>query len=161
MTIIYIFGIVYGLAMLFILIYSLAQAHLLYHFLAYRKSTPAFRTGTLAGLPLVTVQLPIYNERYVVERLIESVAALNYSPDKLQIQILDDSTDQTSGLILTKIKNYPELDIEYLHRSDRQGYKAGALKDGLEKAKGEFVAVFDADFVPDPDFLMKVLPHFA
>jgi cellulose synthase/poly-beta-1,6-N-acetylglucosamine synthase-like glycosyltransferase len=161
MTIVYIFGIVYGLAMLFVLVYSLAQAHLLFHFIRYRKCPPpSFRPAVLEDLPLVTVQLPIYNERYVVERLIESVVALNYPLDKLQIQILDDSTDATCDLILNKIKEYPEIDIQYHHRKNRCGYKAGALKEGLEKAKGEFTAIFDADFVPDPDFLLKTLPHF-
>jgi len=161
MTIVYIFGFVYGLAMLFVLVYSLAQAHLLFHFIRYQKYPPPFRPAELEDLPLVTVQLPIYNERYVVERLIESVVALHYPLDKLQVQILDDSTDATCDLILNKIKEYPEIDIQYLHRSDRRGYKAGALKQGLEKAKGEFVAIFDADFVPDPDFLLNTVPHFA
>jgi len=161
MTIIYIFGFIYGLAMFFILVYSLAQAHLLFHFLRYQKHPPAFRTTAFDDLPMVTVQLPVYNERYVVERLIESVAALNYPLDKLEIQILDDSTDLTGDLIRNKIKEHPELDIQYLHRSDRRGFKAGALKEGLKKAKGEFTAIFDADFVPDPDFLLKTLPHFA
>lgn len=163
MIVIYIFGFLYGLAMLFILVYSLAQAHLLSHFVRY-KNKLNLPVPTIVGneyLPLVTVQLPVYNESYVVERLIDAVTAFNYPADRLQIQILDDSTDLTCDLILNKTEDYPELDIQYLHRSDRQGFKAGALKEGLEKAKGEFIAIFDADFVPDPDFLLKTLPHFA
>lgn len=160
MIVIYIFGFLYGAAMLFILVYSLAQAHLLYHFLRHKNKhcgSPALRNE---DLPVVTVQLPIYNERYVVDRLLEAVMALHYPPDKLEIQVLDDSTDLTSELIISKIKEYPTLDIQYLHRTIRDGYKAGALEEGLKKAKGEFVAIFDADFVPDPDFLLKTLPHF-
>lgn len=163
MIVVYTFGLLYGLAMLFILVYSLAQAHLLSHFVRHKtKSDPPVSTIVAnEHLPLVTVQLPIYNESYVVERLIDAVAAFNYPADRLQIQILDDSTDLTCGLILNKIEDYPELDIQYLHRTGRQGFKAGALKEGLEKAKGEFIAIFDADFVPEPDFLRKTLLHFA
>ena len=160
MIVIYIFGFIYGAAMLFILIYSLAQAHLLFHFIRHKNQSPIPPPDPHGDLPLVTVQLPIYNERYVVERLIEAVNAFHYPADKLQIQILDDSTDQTSELILNKIRHYPQLDIQYVHRTDREGFKAGALKEGLQRAKGEFIAVFDADFVPDPDFLLKTLPHF-
>jgi cellulose synthase/poly-beta-1,6-N-acetylglucosamine synthase-like glycosyltransferase len=159
MIVIYIFGFIYGAAMLFVLVYSFAQAHLLFHFVRY-KNDP-FIPKTIIGdhFPMVTVQLPIYNERYVVERLIDAVCALDYPVDRLEIQVLDDSTDLTRNLILSKIKEYPKLDIQYLHRSVREGYKAGALKEGLQWAKGEFIAIFDADFVPQPDFLLKSLPH--
>src|SRR5690554_5836492 len=160
MIIIYIFVMLYGLSMLAILIYSLAQANLLFHFLRYQRSPPAPRAMAY-DLPMVTVQLPIFNERYVVERLIDAVATLNYPANKLEIQVLDDSTDITRQLIQNKIKEYPQLNIQYVHREARQGFKAGALKEGLKMAKGEFVAVFDADFVPDPDFLMKTLPYFT
>src|SRR5690606_21276040 len=110
--------------------------------------------------PQVTVQLPVYNERYVIKRLIKAVASLNYPLHKLEIQILDDSTDITQQLIREKIKEFPELNFRYIHRTDREGFKAGALKNALKTAKGEFIAVFDADFVPDPDFLFKILPYF-
>src|SRR5690606_24459670 len=160
MILIYIFGMIYASAMLFILVYSLAQAHLLAHFVRYKQPDPVATAELHENFPLVTVQLPIYNERYVVERLMDAVAALHYPSDKLQIQVLDDSTDLTSQLILSKIQDYPELEIQYLHRTLREGYRAGALKEGLEKARGEFIAVFDADFIPDPDFLLKTLPHF-
>jgi len=161
MIVLYISALVFGLAMLFILMYSLAQAHLLLHFIRTRHSSnPPKAFSQNQALPKVTVQLPIFNERYVVDRLLEAVFALNYPSDKLQIQVLDDSTDLTQELLLKKIQAYSHLDIHYLHRQERVGYKAGALKEGLPQAKGDFIAIFDADFVPDPDFLLKVLPHF-
>jgi len=112
--------------------------------------------------PVVTIQLPMYNELYVIERLIKSVCNIKYPIDKLHVQVLDDSTDETVGIASKlvddfRIKGY---DIEYIHRTNRDGYKAGALKAGLETAKGEFVAIFDADFVPNDDFLMKTIPYF-
>lgn len=115
----------------------------------------------LADLPVVTVQLPIFNELYVAERLIDAAARLDYPPEKLQIQVLDDSTDETVALIERVVVAWRErgIVIEHLHRSDRAGYKAGALANGLGCARGEFIAVFDADFVPPPDFLKRVLPH--
>jgi cellulose synthase/poly-beta-1,6-N-acetylglucosamine synthase-like glycosyltransferase len=160
MIIIYFFIVLYVVAMLFILLYSLAQGHLLFHFLRYHQRPVPSVELPKGQLPLVTIQLPVYNERYVVERLISAVAAFNYPPEKLEIQLLDDSTDETQQLILNKIREFPQLDIKYLHRMDRTGYKAGALREGLSVAKGEFIAIFDADFVPDPDFLYKTLPHF-
>jgi cellulose synthase/poly-beta-1,6-N-acetylglucosamine synthase-like glycosyltransferase len=113
-------------------------------------------------LPHVTVQLPIYNERYVVKRLLEAVAGLRYPKDLLEIQVLDDSTDETTSIASRLVKRYRQqgFDIALLHRSHRQGYKAGALKAGLEVAKGKFIAIFDADFVPTPDFLQRTLPFF-
>ncbi|MCZ7401572.1 MAG: glycosyltransferase [Candidatus Methanoperedens sp.] len=113
--------------------------------------------------PMVTVQLPVYNEFYVVERLIRKVAQLNYPRERLEIQVLDDSTDETSDIISRCIGELRKqgLDIYLLHRQDREGYKAGALRDGMKSAKGEFLAVFDADFLPDPDFLKRCIPHFT
>jgi cellulose synthase/poly-beta-1,6-N-acetylglucosamine synthase-like glycosyltransferase len=115
------------------------------------------------GWPLVTVQLPLYNERYVVERLIASVVKLNYPKDLLQIQILDDSTDDTAVIAKVAVEKMKSLgfDIVYLHRQQRIGYKAGALREGLKSAKGEFIAIFDADFVLDNDFLVETIPYFA
>src|SRR5690606_18446546 len=89
------------------------------------------------------------------------VAAFNYPAEKLEIQLLDDSTDETQSLIKKKIREYPLLDFSYLHRTDRRGFKAGALKEGLNVSKGEFIAIFDADFVPHPDFLIHTLPYFS
>lgn len=160
MIIIYLFVALYVLAMLFILGYSMAQAHLLFHFFQYKRESPDLEVLDRENLPLVTVQLPIFNEKYVVERLISAVAGLNYPVEKLEIQLLDDSTDETSQLIAEKIKEFSHLNIVHLHRSDRSGFKAGALRDGLEVATGEFIAIFDADFLPDPDFILKTLPYF-
>lgn len=114
-------------------------------------------------MPMVTIQLPLFNEYYVVERLIRSVCAIKYPKDKLEIQVLDDSTDDSVALSQAMVKEYADkgFDIKYIHRTDRTGYKAGALKNGLITAKGEFVAIFDADFVPNEDFLLKTVPHFA
>lgn len=114
-------------------------------------------------VPKVTVQLPIFNEFYVVERLIDSVCALDYPKDKLEVQVLDDSTDETVQRAETIVNAYRELgfNIKHIHRDNRKGYKAGALKAGLEVAEGEFIAIFDADFVPYPDFLKRTVPHFS
>jgi len=115
-----------------------------------------------ADAPVVTVQLPIFNEYYVVERLIRSVCKIEYPKDKLEIQVLDDSTDETTVLAKKIVEEYKEngFNIKYIHRTNRQGYKAGALKEGLAVAEGEFVAIFDADFIPNTDFLIKTIPHF-
>ena len=113
--------------------------------------------------PRVTVQLPFYNELYVAKRLIDAVCALDYPDNRLQIQILDDSTDETREIAQRAATEFRQrgVDVEYLHRQDRTGYKAGALAAGMDCATGEFIAVFDADFVPRPDFLKQVVPHFA
>jgi cellulose synthase/poly-beta-1,6-N-acetylglucosamine synthase-like glycosyltransferase len=109
--------------------------------------------------PLVTVQLPIYNEKYVVNRLIDAVASQNYPRDKMEIQILDDSTDDTTALAekaVVGLKSQGYV-VELLHRNDRVGFKGGALENGLRTAKGEFIAIFDADFVPRSDYLNRAL----
>lgn len=161
MIFLYFLCMLYGLGMLFIFLYSLAQGHLLFHFFKAKKSQRETSPKPPKTWPKVTLQLPVFNELYVVERLIDAVTKLNYPSDLLQIQILDDSTDQTVDLIREKIADYPELDFQYIHRTDRVGFKAGALREGLEKATGEFIAIFDADFVPDPDFLLKTIPFFS
>jgi len=134
---------------------------LLYYYRKTRKS-PKSVPELPNDIPMVTIQLPLFNEYFVAERLIRSVAAINYPKDKLEIQVLDDSTDDTVELckaIVEELK-LSGYDIHYIHRTDRSGYKAGALKNGLKFAKGDFVAIFDADFVPNSDFLMKTIPHF-
>lgn len=151
----------YFLGMGFIFLYSLAQGHLLVHFFKFKKESQQVPHQIPNPWPKVTVQLPIYNELYVVERLIDAVARLNYPSDLLQIQVLDDSTDQTSDLIQSKLFAYPSVNFQYLHRTNRHGFKAGALREALPSAEGEFVAIFDADFVPDPGFLIKALPYFS
>jgi cellulose synthase/poly-beta-1,6-N-acetylglucosamine synthase-like glycosyltransferase len=114
-------------------------------------------------LPRVTVQLPIFNEQYVVDRLLDAVCRLDYPKEKLDIQLLDDSTDETIEVARILVDRYVALGhpVTYLHRDNREGYKAGALAEGLKTAKGEFVAIFDADFVPPPDFLLKCIHHFT
>lgn len=115
------------------------------------------------GWPTVTVQLPLYNEPTVVERVIEAAARLDWPRDRLQIQVLDDSTDRTAALARSRVEAQRArgLDIELIHRARRDGFKAGALANGLQSATGEFIAIFDADFVPAPDFLRQMLPYFA
>ncbi len=112
--------------------------------------------------PFVTVQLPLFNERYVITRLIDAVVRMEYPREKLEIQILDDSTDDTTEIIRAHIQKYIQqgFDMKLIHRTNRQGYKAGALKEGLEVAKGEFVAIFDADFIPRKKFLKRTIPYF-
>jgi cellulose synthase/poly-beta-1,6-N-acetylglucosamine synthase-like glycosyltransferase len=115
------------------------------------------------NMPRVTVQLPIFNEQYVVDRLLDAVCRLDYPKEKLDIQLLDDSTDETIEVARLLVDRYAALGhpVTYLHRDNREGYKAGALAEGLKTAKGEFVAIFDADFVPPPDFLLKCIHHFT
>jgi len=114
-------------------------------------------------LPRVTVQLPIFNEQYVVERLLDAVCRLDYPREKLDIQLLDDSTDETVEVARILVERYAALGnpVVYLHRDNREGYKAGALEAGLKTAQGEFIAIFDADFVPPADFLLKCIHHFT
>jgi cellulose synthase/poly-beta-1,6-N-acetylglucosamine synthase-like glycosyltransferase len=161
MFFVYTCALLYFLGMVFIFLYSLAQGHLLLHFFKFKKESNQTPPQVPNSWPMVTVQLPIFNELYVVERLIDAVAKLNYPSELLQIQILDDSTDETGALIQAKVLAYPNLNFEYLHRTNRTGFKAGALKEALPSAQGEFIAIFDADFVLDPDFLIKALPYFS
>jgi cellulose synthase/poly-beta-1,6-N-acetylglucosamine synthase-like glycosyltransferase len=151
----------YALAILFVLIHSLFDAHLIYHYLhSFRKKEKIFYAHDF--FPFVTIQLPVYNELHVVERLIDCVAAIDYPADKLEIQILDDSTDETSEIICRKVDllQQQNISIQHIKRHNREGFKGGALKLGLSMAKGEFFAVFDADFLPPKDFLKKTLPFF-
>lgn len=126
---------------------------------ASKKSTQK----KLSSYPLVTIQLPLYNEKYVVERLIESVCQLDYPKERLEIQLLDDSTDETSDIIQEVLPKYIHLGINIYHhqRKERIGYKAGALEEGMSLCKGEFIAIFDADFIPDREFLKQTLPYFS
>jgi cellulose synthase/poly-beta-1,6-N-acetylglucosamine synthase-like glycosyltransferase len=132
----------------------------LYH--KYQKKVVAPKS-IFEELPRVTVQIPAYNEMYVMERVIDAVCAFDYPQDRLDIQVLDDSTDETQRIALAAVERWKSLgmDISYIHREDRTGFKAGALENGLLTAKGEFVAVFDADFVPESDFLQKSIHYFT
>ncbi len=119
---------------------------------------------TKGAYPFVTIQLPVFNERHVVKRLIQSAVNMQWPVERLQIQILDDSTDDTQQLIAASVQYHQSqnvgLQIEHAHRTNRQGFKGGALQNGLTTAQGEFIAIFDADFVPPPDFLKKTIPLF-
>jgi cellulose synthase/poly-beta-1,6-N-acetylglucosamine synthase-like glycosyltransferase len=127
-----------------------------------RLTTPSPVAPPLTAWPRVTIQLPIFNELYVAERLIDAAASLDYPRDLLDIQVLDDSTDETVGLARARVADWRArgVNITHFHRLHRVGFKAGALAHGLTHALGEYLAVFDADFVPPPDFLRRVLPHF-
>ncbi|MBC5772916.1 glycosyltransferase [Pontibacter sp. KCTC 32443] len=153
--------VVYSLCLAFIFCYSLVQLHLTWLYLT--RTPTQVPTVIPKDWPTVTVQLPVYNERYVVSRLIDAVAAFDYPKDKLQIQLLDDSTDETTTLIAEKIKLLQShgLTLAHVRRGDRTGFKAGALQHGLASATGEFIAIFDADFVPSPDFLKKTIVAFT
>jgi cellulose synthase/poly-beta-1,6-N-acetylglucosamine synthase-like glycosyltransferase len=144
-----------------ILTYNLLQLNLLRHYLGREKSAPAPPLNA-ETMPFVTIQLPLYNEPYVAERLIDNIVALDYPRDRFEVQILDDSTDSTTELCEKKAAFHRNqgVDIRVIHRTDRKGYKAGALAEGLLQARGEFVAIFDADFLPTPQFLQKTVPYF-
>ena len=152
---------VYIFFLVLILVYNLLQLNLLFHYLGRKKPQPPPPLPEEA-LPFVTIQLPLYNEPYVTERLIDNIAAMEYPRDRFEVQVLDDSTDETTEICRKKAEEYRAqgLDINVVHRTDRSGYKAGALAEGLLQAKGEFVAVFDADFLPNPQFLKNTLPFF-
>lgn len=159
-------GLLYVFAMLFVATYSIAQLRLLYFYRRThnRGEKPAATPITIdtPNLPFVTVQLPVYNERYVFGRLIDAVTKFQYPKDRFEIHILDDSTDETVRISEEKVKEYEAqgFQIKHIHRTNRQGFKAGALKEGMSEAKGELIAIFDADFLPDADFLLKTVPHF-
>ena len=143
-------------------IYGVHRLHLVIVYWKTRRNTPPRRPEPEVW-PRVTVQLPLYNERYVAERLIDAVAALDYPRDRLEIQVLDDSTDDTAAIVAARVAHQRAqgLDIHHVRRSDRSGFKAGALAAGLAAAKGDLLAVFDADFVPQPSFLRETVPHLA
>ncbi len=154
---------VYVLALTYITFYCLMQFHLLYHYQKKRKVDDQEKLLDLdSNIPFVTIQLPIYNELYVTERLIDNITKFNYPKDKYEIHVLDDSTDETLAISKRKVEEYKAkgFNIELIRRNDRVGYKAGALKCGMQYVKGEFIAIFDADFLPNPDFLRKTLPYF-
>ena len=157
--------VIYGLCLVLIFFYSVIQLSLAIAYVRNKKKqqsrvTPDF---DLASAPKVTVQLPMFNEMYVAERIIETVAEMDYPRDKFQIQVLDDSTDETKDIIANKCAEIAALgiNIQHVHRTDRTGYKAGALDDAMDKVEGEFIAIFDADFVPSRDFLLRTIPYFT
>lgn len=157
--------IIYTLALLFIFFYSISQLQLLLNYLKAKKKVDAsekFNLKNPVETPFITIQLPLYNELYVVERLLKNIARIEYPVEKLEIQVLDDSTDESVQKIEALVKQLKEtgLDIQHITRKDRSGFKAGALKEGLKIAKGEFIAIFDSDFLPNKDWLLQTVPYF-
>jgi cellulose synthase/poly-beta-1,6-N-acetylglucosamine synthase-like glycosyltransferase len=144
-------------------VYGLHRFGTIHAYFKHRKKARGEAPFRFERLPRVTIQLPLYNERYVLERLIDEVVKIEYPRELLQIQVLDDSTDDTHQFAEALCERYKNIGhpIEYLHRTNREGFKAGALQEGLTSATGEFVAVFDADFIPPPDFLNRTIHHFA
>jgi cellulose synthase/poly-beta-1,6-N-acetylglucosamine synthase-like glycosyltransferase len=153
---------VYLGVLLILSVYGAHRYFLVYLYYRHRQRDPE-PAAHFAALPRVTVQLPVYNEVTVVERLLDAVAAIDYPRDRLEVQVLDDSTDETCELARAKVEALRStgLDVHYLARTHREGFKAGALEAGLEQAKGEFVAIFDADFVPPGDILRRTIHHFT
>lgn len=151
--------IIYLFSLGMVCVFSLEQLYLTVKFLKRKKPAPP---AALEHFPLVTVQLPVYNEKYVVERLIDCICQMDYPKDKLEIQLLDDSTDDSVETARRKVAKWQQrgIDIRHIIRADRTGFKAGALQHGLELARGEYLAIFDADFLPGRDFLMRILPEF-
>ena len=152
----------YFFVMTILAMYGIHRYQLVYNFFKNRKNIPGPPPAVTAW-PKVTVQLPIFNERYVIERLIEAVAQFDYPRELFDIQVLDDSTDETQQVARDCVEHHQRLGvpIAYLHRDNREGFKAGALQEGLKFARGELVTIFDADFIPPADFLRRTVPYFA
>jgi cellulose synthase/poly-beta-1,6-N-acetylglucosamine synthase-like glycosyltransferase len=156
---------IYSIALLLIFMYALAQLNLLFNYLSakkHHKNAPTFDFSIDEEIPYVTIQLPVYNELYVMDRLLENIAEIDYPREKLEIQVLDDSTDESFEETAKHILELQKtgLDIQHVIRENREGFKAGALKEGLKTAKGEYIAIFDADFLPKKDWLKNTIPYF-
>jgi len=153
----------YFIVLILLASYGAHRYVLVYLYYKNKKNHTTEPQARFDDLPRVTVQLPIFNEQYVVDRLLDSICKLDYPREKLDIQLLDDSTDETVEVARGLVERYAAMGypVTYHHRTNREGFKAGALAEGLKSAKGEFVAIFDADFVPPEDFLMKVIHHFT
>jgi cellulose synthase/poly-beta-1,6-N-acetylglucosamine synthase-like glycosyltransferase len=152
----------YFFILVILAVYGWHRYYLVYSYMKNKDRVPGPPPAWDGPLPPVTVQLPIYNEMYVVDRLLQATARLDYPRDLLEIQVLDDSTDETVDVAQAAVARLVAqgFDVKYLHRADRSGFKAGALDAGLKVARGRFVAVFDADFIPTSDFLQKTVPYF-
>ncbi len=151
----------YFLVMIVLAAFGLHRYWLVYSYFKYRQNVPG-PVPAMENWPQVTIQLPIYNERYVIERLVEAVSRFDYPRERMEVQVLDDSTDETCEVARACVERYQALGlrISYHRRASREGFKAGALGEGLKTATGEFIAIFDADFLPNADFLRKTLPYF-
>ncbi len=152
----------YFFVLLILAVYGWHRYYLVYAYMKHKHEQPVPKAA-FDDLPVVTIQLPLYNEMYVVDRLIDAVCQIDYPREKLEIQVLDDSTDETRQITELAVRRHAlqGVDIKYLHREDRTGYKAGALDEGLKVCRGEYVAIFDADFIPQPDFLMRSVHYFT
>ena len=156
---------IYSIALVLILMYALAQLNLLFNYMRAQKQEddcPKYNLDHSEEVPSVTVQLPVFNEMYVMQRLLDNIALLEYPREKLEIQVLDDSTDESVVSTANHIKKLQQqgIDIHHITRTNRKGFKAGALKEGLEIARGDFIAIFDADFLPQKDWLLQTVPYF-
>jgi len=165
MIFIYIIIVIYSLALILIFMYALAQLNLLFNYMSAQKKvddSPKFDFVNSNEIPRVTIQLPVYNELYVMKRLLDNIVKLEYPKEKIEIQVLDDSTDESVVTTKQQINELQKtgIDIKHIQRANRKGFKAGALKEGLKIAKGEFIAIFDADFLPQKDWLVKTIPYF-
>src|SRR3984893_13395012 len=152
----------YFFVLIILAVYGWHRYYLVYLYMRNRDQQP--KAGPpLDPLPVVTIQLPLYNEMYVADRLIEAVCRIDYPRELFEIQVLDDSTDETRSIADLAVRRFAAqgYDIKYYHRTNRIGYKAGALEAGLKVARGEFIAIFDADFIPSADFLTRLMPYFA
>ena len=152
----------YFFVLVILAVYGWHRYYLVYIYLKHKDEHPQ-PDAQFDTLPLVTIQLPLYNEMYVVDRLVEAVCRIDYPRDRMEIQVLDDSTDETTEIAELAVRRFAAqgLDIKYIHRTDRSGYKAGALHEGLRVANGRFIAIFDADFIPNPDFLQQTIHYFT
>ncbi len=153
----------YFIVLILLAFYGLHRYQLVYLYYKHRKNKVTTPSAYFSELPKVTIQLPIFNEQYVIDRLVECVCKLEYPREKLEIQVLDDSTDETVQVAAAVVERYAAMghNITYHHRTNREGFKAGALDAGLKHTDSEFIAIFDADFTPQSDWLMKVIHHFA
>jgi cellulose synthase/poly-beta-1,6-N-acetylglucosamine synthase-like glycosyltransferase len=152
----------YFFVLLILAVYGWHRYYLVYVYMKHKNEQPRPK-ALFDELPVVTIQLPLYNEMYVVDRLVDAVCKIEYPREKLEIQVLDDSTDETREIAQLAVRRQAlqGIDIKYLHREDRIGYKAGALDEGLKVARGKFVAIFDADFIPKADFLKRTIDYFT
>ncbi|MGE0359622.1 MAG: cellulose synthase family protein [Vicinamibacterales bacterium] len=152
----------YFFVLVILAVYGWHRYYMVYLYMKHKDELPVPKDH-FSSLPVVTIQLPLFNEMYVVDRLVDSVCAIDYPRELLEIQVLDDSTDETTQIAQAAVRRHAAegIDIKYLHRTDRSGYKAGALDAGMKVARGGFIAIFDADFIPRPDFLRKTIHHFT
>jgi cellulose synthase/poly-beta-1,6-N-acetylglucosamine synthase-like glycosyltransferase len=152
----------YFFVLVILAVYGWHRYYMVYLYMKHKHEVPVPKRH-FESLPVVTIQLPLFNEMYVVDRLVDSVCAIDYPRELLEIQVLDDSTDETRTIAEAAVRRHVAegVDIKYIHRTDRSGYKAGALEAGMHVARGGFIAIFDADFIPRPDFLRRTIHHFT